>query len=93
MSAPEDAGRLAAARFFEVLKLVAGDEALTPEVMLHFVGLTGALLIHHSPYPRTDILTVIESVASDPSAVAALHLSLRVLGLEPDPPPSPPRAA
>jgi hypothetical protein len=98
-----DASRVAALRFFDILKLMSEDETLTPEVMVQVIGLTGALLAYYSDVTREDLIEVIDSTARDPVALEGLYLAVRALGLriegardpEPDPEddPEPPQAA
>lgn len=91
-----DASRTAAIRFFDILKLMAEDESLTPEVMLHVVGLTGALLTYYSAITREEIIAAIDDVSADPVALEGLYLAVRALGLsiegarEPEPDPDEP---
>lgn len=93
MLPPDAAARTASLRFFDVLKLMSEDETLTPEVMLHVVGLTGALLVYYSEISRDEIVSAIDRTAADPVALEGLYLAVRALGLriegsadpEPDP--------
>ncbi len=96
MPGSSPAARTAAFKFYDVLKLMAEDETLTPDVMLHIVGLTGALLVQYSDVSREAIVNAINESARDPAALEGLYLAVRAAGLtikglpgsDPDPDPA-----
>lgn len=87
--------RTAALKFLDVLKLMAEDESLTPEVMLHVVGLTSALLLQYGGFSREDLECEIDLTSTDPAALEGLYLAIRAVGLkiegaqDPEPAPDP----
>jgi hypothetical protein len=78
----DDTAVKAGIAFQRVAQLIAGETEgkLEPHVLLHVVGLLGALLIHYSDFEYADVIGQIAQLLENEPALEKVHSVMTELG-------------